>query len=836
MLECGELWIFSFLETFLQDLRYDLRQLRRDPGFTAVAVVTIAVAIGLNTGVFSLINAVLLTPLPYPQSDRIVVFMRTEPGSVNPPVASPAWFDVWRQERRIFQDVSAFRFSVLGLTDGADTERISYGQVSASFFQLFGAPLTMGRTFSQAEDIPYGGRVVVLSYELWKRRFRSDPRILGKKISLGGQPYDVIGVLGPAFSKPAFSAGWGQEHSPDIWIPFQLDPNSRDHNQYFTVAGRLRRGVTLPVANAELQADAKEYCRLNADDITMGPKYGFGVRLIQKSVDRGERSTLLLLFGAACFVLLIACANIANLLLARGAGRKHEFAVRAALGASRGRIIRQLLAESVVLGVAGGGLGLILGFFGIHALLGIGSHISRIRVQGSAVNLDWRILIFTLLISLCTAVLFGLLPALQVSRVDLSDTLKESGRRLGTGYRQNRGRSLLIVSEVALALILLVGAGLLMRTFVALHSEDSGLDTRDVLIMQMVLSGTRFQKVSGVAETVRASLERVSDLPGVEDAGFTCCLPLGNQLLGSINVVGRESEAKSSVEVITVSPDYFRVFRIPLKYGRTFTDRDDGGSPPVVVISETLARRLWPNGEMGRAPLKGQIRLLDTPNLPPWQIVGIVGDVRTGGIGSNPSPIIYISVAQTPEDLNNYLVREPETWIVRAHMNPYLVSHSIQNVLRQTTGGLPVLTVRSMNEIVARSAGIRDFDLVLMTIFAGVAMLLAAIGMYGVIAYSAEERTHEIGVRMAMGAQRGDVLKLVVSYGMVLALTGIAIGVAGALCLTRFLSSLLYGVKATDASTFIVVSLILIGVSVLACYIPARRATRVDPMTALRCS
>jgi putative ABC transport system permease protein len=824
------------VEILWQDVRYGLRQLRRNPGFTAAAVLTVALGIGLNTAVFSLVSAVLLRPLPYPHPENIVEFMRTQPGSDDSTVASPAWFNVWRQQTQIFQDVSAFRFSLFGLTGSAEPEPMSYGQVSDNFFHLYGAPLAMGRTFSEAEELPGGGHVVVLSNDLWRQRFHGDLQIVGKTISLSGQPYDVVGVLGFSFDVPAISAGWGEERLPDVWIPLQLDPNSRDYNGYFNVAARLRSGVALLAANAELQAVAEEYRRLNPGDVEMGPKYGFGVQPIREFLDRGERSTLFPLFGAVGFVLLIACANVANLILARGAGRKHEFAIRAAVGAGRRRIIRQLLAESLVLAVAGGTLGLVLGISGIHAVLRIGhTNNSRLGEHGSAVTMDWRVLLFTLLASLSTAVLFGLFPALQSSRVDLSENLKEGGGRFGTGFRQSRGRSLLVVSEVALALILLVGAGLLMRTFVALHSVDSGLDSRNVLTMQMVLSGARFQNTTGLSETVRTSLQRINALPGVVATGFTCCLPLAGQLQGSINVVGRPSNEMSLTVVSTISPDYFRVFRIPLMRGRTFTDRDDAGTTPVVVINETLARRFWPKGEVEGDPLSGQIRVLDTPDLPPWQIVGIVGDVRAFGLDGDPPAIMYIPAPQTPEDLNIYLVRNPVFWIVRTRVNPYLISLSMQSVLRQVTDGLPVLSVRSMDEIVRQSAGRQNFSLVLMTIFAGSAMLLAAIGIYGVIAYSAEERAHEIGIRMAMGAQRGDVLRLVVGHGIVLALTGVGIGVAGALCLTRFLSNLLYGVKPTDAFTFGVVSFTLISVAFLACSIPARRATKVDPMTALRC-
>jgi putative ABC transport system permease protein len=820
-----KMWTFAFLETLWQDLRFGLRQLRRNPGFSAVAVITLALGIGLNTAVFSLVNAVLLRPLPYPHPGRIVVF--------DDMFASPAKFNAWRQQTHAFQEVSAFRFSVFPPVMGdAFTEPASYGQVSADFFRLFGASLLIGRTFSDAEDLPGAGHVAVLSYEAWKRRFRGDLHIIGKTISLGGSPYEVIGILGPDFTSHASLAGWRQSRPPAVWIPFQLDPDRRDYNLYFAAAGRLKPGVTLRMAQAQLQATAKEYRRNNPGDVTMHPKTSFGVQPIQDFLASGEHSTLFLFLGAVGFVLLIACANVANLLLVRTAGRKHEFAIRAAVGAGRSRITRQLLAESALLAVTGGALGLILGVAGIHAVLKVVFvYIPLIGEYGSAVTMDWRVLFFTLLVSLSTAILFGLLPALQGSHVDLSTTLKEGGGSLGAGFRQNPGRSVLVVSEMALALILLVGAGLLMRTFVALHSVDSGLDPRNVLTLSMELNGARFQKTSGVAETVRASLQRISALPGVVAAGFTCCLPLESGLVGSINVVGRQLNGQSSVHVSTVSPDYFRVFKIPLIRGRTFTNRDDSGATPVVAISQTLARRFWPEGKAD--PLKGQIRLLDIPGLPPWQIVGIVGDVRSDGLESNPPPIMYIPVAQTPQDLNTYLVRAWFAWIVRTRMNPYLLSLPVQNLLRQTTG-LPVLSISSMDEIVRQSAGGRNFSLVLMTIFGCSAVLLAEIGIYGVTAYSVEQRTHEIGIRLALGAQEADVLRLMIGRGMILALIGMGIGVAAAFGLTRLLSSLLYGVKPTDPLTFVAVSLLLAGVALLACWIPARRAAKVYPMEALR--
>jgi putative ABC transport system permease protein len=820
-----EIWTFPFLETLWQDIRYGLRQLPRNPGFTTIAVLTLSLGIGLNTGVFSLVDTVLLKPLPYPAPERIVVF----------PDASPAKFNVWRRETRIFQDISAFRFSQFSKRGAAFAEATSYGQVGADFFRLFGASLIIGRTFSESEDSPGGGYVVVLGYNWWRDRFNGDLHIVGKTIPLGGHPYDVIGVLGPNSSSPAFSAGWREERPPDVWIPFQLDPDSRDYNLYFTVAGRLKSGLTLGMAQAQLQVVASQFHRNNPGDVTMDPNEGFGVLPIQDYSIGGERSKLLLFLGAVVLVLLIACANVANLMLSWGAGRKHEFVVRSAVGAGRGRIVRQLLVENVALAVVGAGLGLGLGFAGIHVLLGLRSaDILRTGVHGSAVSMDWRVLAFTALVSLSTLILFGLLPALQCSRVDLNTTLKEVGGYLGTDVRRNKSSALLVIGEVALALILLVGAGLLMRTFVALHSVNTGLDSHHVLTVRMMLNGVRFQKPAGLAETVQTTIQRIDALPGVVSAGFTCCLPLESGLIGFIDIAGREPESKSSVQVTTVSPGYFRVFKIPLIRGRTFTDHDDSGATPVVVVSESLVRRFWPKSGTGDDPLNGQIRLLDIPSLPPWQVVGIVGDVRARDLAHNPPPIMYIPVAQAPADLISYIVRDPVAWIVHTRANPYLLSVPIENALRQTTGGLTAFSIRSMKDIIRERASGRDFSLALMTIFACSAMLLAAIGIYAVIAYSVHQRTHEIGIRMALGARPRNVLRLVIGQGMILALIGTGIGVLGALALTRFLASLLYGVKPGDPLTLGFVSLILISVALLACWVPARRAARVDPMAALR--
>ncbi len=823
------------MESFIKDLWHSLRTFRQSPGFTITAVVALALGIGASTAIFSVVNAVLLRPMPYPEPERLVLFMTT-PGWGT--VASPAKFNAWREQTRVFQDISAFRFGVFNLTGGSYPEQIRSGQVSADFFRLFGVPLVRGRTFSKEEDLPRGGRVAMLSHGLWRRRFGGDLTAIGKTISLSGEPYQVIGILGPGVDSQRFSDGWQQEYLPDVWVPFQIDPASREDNAYFTVAGRLKPGVTLGMAKAELQLLAEQFRRKFPGDLTMGPNNGFSVEPMQDLMGHDVREQLQLLAIAVAFVLLIACANVANLLLIRGTGRKREIAIRAALGAGRGRIIRQLLTESVALSIVGGVLGLIAGMVGIRALLAMSrGDIPRIGEHGSAVSADWRVLSFTVLASLATGILFGALPALQASRADLSTALKESSARSGAGVHQSKARSLLVVSEMTLAVVLLVGAGLLIHTLIALRAVHPGLDARNVLTMQMSLTGPRFQKASGVAELVRDSLQRIRALPGVITAAYTCCVPLGGPApYGSVVIVGRpRSDASHEwVRIATITPGYFDTLKIPLLRGRTFTDRDDVGAAPVAVISDAMAQRFWRRGNTPGDPLRDLLTFEDIPGLPPRQIVGIVGDVHDEGLIVDPPPTVYFSVPQTPEDLNTYIQRSPVAWVIRASSKPHLLSSAIQRELIQASGGLPVADVRSMEEIMAQSTVRQNFLMLLLSVFAFAALLLAAIGIYGLIAYSVQQRSQEIGIRLALGAESIDVRNMVVLQGMRLALAGVAIGLAAAFGVTRLIASFLFGTKTTDPAVFLTVPLLLGAVALFAVWLPARRASRIDPVEALR--
>ncbi|MBZ5611965.1 MAG: ABC transporter permease, partial [Acidobacteriia bacterium] len=680
-------------------------------------------------------------------------------------------------------------------------------------------------------DQPNGAHVAVLSDALWKRFYGGDPGMIGRSISLSGDAYQIIGITAPEYKMEA-------DPPIDVYIPFQIDPNSVDQAHYFTAVGRLKPGVTLGMAKAQLQLAADEFRRKYPGSLAMGPRDGFSVQPMREIIVSNVRPSLLVLAAAVGLVLLIACANVANLLLVRATGRRREIAIRAAVGAGRGRIVRQLLTESVLLALAGGILGLALGIAGIRAMLAVNpGSIPRIGPHAAYVELDGQVLAFTLLVSLVTGVLFGLIPAVQASRVDLTAILKENSGRSGTGFRQNKARSLLVISEMSLALILLIGAALLIRTFVALRSVDSGFDSHNVLTMNTSINSLRFHKTASVAQLIRDGLQQIKALPGVEAAGTSCCLPLQGGYGLPFIIVGRALDGPShgGGGWRSVSAGYFDVFKIPILRGRDFTDRDDGGAAPVAIINQAMARQFWPKGD----PLSDRIIIGKGvgPEFeePARQIVGIAGDTRDGGLNRNPFPTMYVPAAQVADGVTalNSRIR-PVVWVVRTRVPPYSLGGPIQNVLRQATGGLPLGQIRSMDAIVQQSTARQDFNMLLLTVFAGAALLLAAIGIYGLMAYSVEQRTQEIGIRMALGAETGDVRRMVVRQGMTLALIGVAIGIGAAFGLTRFISSFLFGVKAWDPAVFTLVPLLLSAVALFAVWFPARRATRIDPLDALR--
>ncbi|HSK11162.1 MAG TPA: ABC transporter permease [Vicinamibacterales bacterium] len=816
-------------EAFLKDLKHSLRAFAKSPSFTLAALAALTLGIGTTTAIFSVVNAVLLEPVAIPEPDRVVMFMNTSPQGSGP-AASPAKFQHYRQQSAVVQDVAAFNTGVVNFTGGSVVEQLRSARVSKDFFRLFGAPVALGRTFAADEDLPSGPRVVVLSHGFWTTRFEGKGDVVGKTVSLSGAPYTIVGVLGD-FDFREFGP------APQVWIPFQLDPETTDQGHYFQVAGRLKPGVALEQAKARLELSAGEFRSKFPDAI--GPNQSFTVQPLREAIVRNVRSSLLVLGGAVGFVLLIACANVANLLLARAAVRRREIAIRAAIGGSRGRIIRQVLTESVALSLAGGALGLALGWVGIRALLSVNTAgLPRVGENGALVGIDWRVLAFTLVVSVATGVLFGLIPALQSARTDLAGTLKEGGGRAGTGFRQNKARAILVVTEVALALVLLVGSALLIRTAVALGSVDPGFDPSNVLTLRMSLSGPQYQKSEAVEQMVRTGVERLRALPGVVEASATCCVPLQGGYGLPFQVVGRpltDGPFHGGGGWITVSPGYFEVFRIPLKRGRLFNERDDSRGPAVVIINEAMARQYWPKANaMDDRLVIGRGVMREFAGEPERQIVGIVGDTRDGGLNSEPQPMMYIPQAQVPDAANALNVAlTPIAWVVRTRSAPAGASAAIQEQLRQATG-LPVATIRSMEEVVSISTSRQRFNMWLMTVFGCAALLLAGIGIYGLMAYSVEQRRQEIGIRLALGAQAAQVKSMVVFQGMRLAVVGVIIGVAGAFALSRLLTAFLYGVTSRDPVVFAGVPVLLTAVALLAVWLPARRASSVDPTIALR--
>ncbi|HWY49387.1 MAG TPA: ABC transporter permease [Bryobacteraceae bacterium] len=818
------------MDAFLKDVKHSLRMFLQTPSFTFTAVAALTLGIGANTAIFSIVDAVLLKPVPFPEPDRLVMLMNTSPRGSGP-AASPAKYQHWRSQTGVLENVAAFRNGVTNYTEGDVVEQFRSAQVSADYFRCFGTPILRGRTFSAEEDSPHGSNVTLLSYNLWTRRFGSDPAIVGKTISLSGDRYVVIGIIDQSFDVREFGP------APDVWVPFQLDPNTTDQGHYFQAAARLKRGVSLDQAKARLQVSAGEYRTkfpnsLQAQD-------GFSVTPFQEAFVSNVRSSLMVLLGAVGFVLLIACANVANLLLARATGRRREIAIRAAIGAGRGRIIRQLLTESVMLSLAGGVLGLLLGFAGIRALMSVNTAgLPRVGLNGSMIGVDWRVLSFTILVSVATGILFGLIPALQSSRADLNTVLKDSSGRSGTGFRHNKARSLLVIVEMGLAVILLVGSALLIRTSIALQSVNPGFETKNMLTMRMSLTGPRYLKSMGVEQTLRDGLDRIRALPGVLAASATCCVPLQGGYGLPFRIVGhplQQGPFHGGGGWITASPGFFEVYKIPIKRGRSFNQRDDDKAPAVVIINETMAKQYW----KGSDPLQdrliiGRGVMREFKDEPERQIIGVVGDVRDGGLNRDPGPTMYIPQAQVPDAANALNVRiSTMAWVIRTQGDPHPLLPAIQEQLRQSTG-LPVSDIRSMDDVVSLSTGRQRFNMLLMSVFGCSALLLAAIGIYGLMTYSVQQRTQEIGIRLALGATTSQVKNMVVSQGMTLALAGAIIGLASAFGLTRFLESFLFSVKGHDPAVFIAVPLLLSLIALVAVWLPARRASRIEPTEALR--
>ena len=814
------------------DLRYAFRMLWKNPGFTAVAVLALALGIGANTAIFTVVDGVLLQPLPFHEPDRIMRVGRIFSGSDVANSNSIPKFMVWRQNRS-FEAFALYGNTAPGMNLGSreHPEQVKGAQVSVDYFKVFGIVPLMGRTFSAQEDLPGGPNVAVLSDHLWQSRFAGDSAIIGRSIELNATPYTVIGVL---------PKGLQSDPPADLFVPLQPDPHSTNQGHYLAIAGRIKPGVTVQAARSEMKILGEQFRRENPK--WMDKNESVGVIPMREAVTGDIRLALWVLLGAVGFVLLIACANVANLLLARAAVRAREMALRAAIGANRWRVVRQLLTESLLLAGLGGVLGFALGAWGVRALLLlVPGNIPRLTDANgitSAPPLDWRIALFTIGVALFTGVLFGLFPALRISNPDLAGVLKEGGGRGGSG-RHNKARSLLVVTEMALALVLLVGATLLIRTFVGLNSVNPGLDPHNVLTIQTSLTGSSFTNTAKVDEMVTQVVRRLEALPGVDSAASSIVLPLENGVDLPFTIAGRTPPNgqlyEGDEQYRTGSPDYFRVFRIPLLRGRVFTQNDTGNSLRVVVVNEAMAKRYWPKQDpIGQVITIGKGLGPDFED-PPRQVVGVVGSVRETGLQDNNVGVMYIPQSQVPEGITTLANKVvPLCWSVRTQADPLSMRTALEAEFRAFDAQLMPADVRTMERVIAKSVARQNFNMLLLSIFAAIALLLAAIGIYGLMSYSVEQRTQEIGIRLALGAGRSDMLRMVIRQGMTLALIGVTVGLGLAYAVTRLLASLLFGVKYSDPLAFGGVALLLTLTALLATYIPARRAAATPPSEALR--
>jgi putative ABC transport system permease protein len=807
------------MNTLLQDVRYGLRVLLKRPGFTAVAVVTLALGIGANTAIFSLVSAVLVRPLKYRDAERLVMVWESAPAA-GFPRDNPATgnYADWKEQNQVFEDMAAVDQRTYDLTGEGEPEKLFAFGVTANFFPLLGSTPELGRTFLPEEDRPGAARVAVISHGLWQSRFGGEREVVGRDIMLDGEPYTVVGVMPRDF----------QFEFPEVgaWVPAALTPeqlaNHSDH--YLEVIARLKPGVTAERAGEDIRAIMLRIAALYPNDAQ-----GVGAVAVplREQLAGDARRPLTMLLVAVALVLLIACANVAGVLLARAASRRREMALRAALGASRWRIVRQLLTESLLLGGAGGLLGSLLALW---AFAFLGQLIPPGMREMAELRLDVPVLLFTLAVSLLSGLVFGLAPALHATGADLNDALKQGGARSGTGAGARRLRGAFVVTQVALALVLLVGAGLLIQTLYRLRGQYSGLRPESILTARTQLAGNRYKEHTQRVSFYERVLARVRALPGVVAAGYTTAVPLTRKGgSNGLSIEGRDNGPDSNWNAShrQVSPDYFRALGIPLREGRDFREQDDERAAPVAVVNETMARQYWP-GESA----VGKRFKVGTPESPnPWlTIVGVVADVRQMGADAPVKAEMYVPYRQG----SAYSFFYPRDLVVRTSVTPGALAAAVRQAVHEVDPRQPVAGVRTLDEVLGRETAERRVGVVLLTAFAALALLLAALGIYGVLSYFVVQHTPEIGVRMALGARGADVLRLVVGKGMRLALAGVFVGLAGAAALTRLMRGLLFEVSASDPLTFCLIALLLALVALLACLVPARRATKVDPLVALR--
>ena len=799
------------METLLKDIRYGVRGLLKRPGFTTVAVITLALGIGANTAIFSVVNTVLLRPLPYRDAQHIVtIWQNNAKAGVSRNDVSPANFLDWKEQSQSFESMAGIEPFGLSMIGNGEPERFTSWLVTAGFFETLGTNAHRGRTFTSQDYQPGSERVIVISHGLWQRRFGGDEKLVGQKLTMNGQPYTVVGVMPREFQFPA---------DREVWSPRVLRENDRQLRAatYWNVIARLKPGVTINQAQEEMSLIAGRLAGQYPD--TNG---GMGATVVSlpDQLTAHVRSALWILLGAVGFVLLIACANVANLLLVRGAERQREFAIRSALGAARIRLIRQLLTESLLLALLGGVGGLLLATWGVSVIVSLSSaKIPRLEYA----SMDVRVLLFALGVSLFTAVLFGLIPATQFSRPDFQSTLKEGGRGAVSGSSRQWLRSSLVVAEVAVALVLLTGAGLLVRSFISVMRVDPGFDRERVLALQVFLG--RNLKPEQFNTFYEQSLEKIVTVPGVQSAAIVSSPPFIHlEKDATFTIQGQPVPPKGSEPSAfynEVSPDYLSTMTVPLRRGRFFTKFDKEDSGLVVVINQTMARRYFPNED----PVGKQLSIIfDEPEV--REIVGVIGDVLHIGLDAGARPEMLVPYSQSPTPQMTFLVK---TTADAGAMLP-----AVKSAIREVNRNQTFSKAETMEQLVADSLKQRRFNLFLLVTFAVLALALAAIGVYGSINYSTRQRTHEIGLRMALGAQQRDVLRLIVGHGLGLSLIGIGIGLAASLALTRLMKGLLFGISATDPLTFVAISLLLTSIGLLASWIPARRATKVDPLVALR--
>ncbi len=816
--ECNKI-----MDTLLKDLRYSFRMLLKKPGFTVIAVLALAIGIGANSAIFSVINTVLLRPLPYNNPDRLIAVMEQSPQRGYPEMPiSYANFADWVDQNHVFEELAAFRTDDFTLTGIGEPERVSGTRVSASLFPMLETQPLSGRVFGVAEDKPGAERVVVLSYRMWQRHFGSDPNVLGQPITLDDESYTIIGIMPQSFRFPAVFtyAGKTVNQASDFWVPIApaLSETPRGSHSSFAI-GRLKAGVTLEEARAEMAAIESRLEQQYPDENTaiesrLLPLHEQAVAYI--------RPALMVLLSAVGFVLLIACTNVANLLLARAATRHKEIAIRTALGAGRLRLIRQLLTESLLLSLTGGGLGLLLAMWAVDGLAAIGPQdIPRLNEIG----LDRWVLLFTFAVSVATGLIFGLVPALQASKPNLTEVLKDGARGATSSLRNNRIRSILVTTEIALSLLLLVGAGLMLRSFIRLQQVDPGFRTDNILTLNLSLSESRYPEKHQIAGFFQEAINKVRALPGVEAVGATSELPLsGGMSTSGFDIEGRPApppDEKMMAGNRAISPDYFSTMGISFIKGRDFTDMDNEKAAGVAIINQSLARLFFRDED----PIGKRVSW-DAKTNQWYSIVGVVSDIRHASLDEKAEPEIYLPYLQRP--------KPSLTLAIRTHTDSESMLSAVRSEIQSIDKDQPIDEAMTMNQYLSDSISQRRFNTLLLGLFATLALGLALVGIYGVMSYSVTQRTHEIGIRMALGAKTTDVLKLVVGQGLMLALAGIAAGLAASFALTRLLSDLLYEVSATDFLTFASVSVLLAIAALLASYIPARRATRVDPMVALR--